>query len=119
MSDALVAEMRSIARRAAEPWMPGDSVKAAIGRASRALGIGYRRTRSFWYGETVTVRAVEADRMRAAELQLLARRRCQLQREIAAIKARLEARGGADEALGCPPDRRLAAVDRRKGDSNG
>jgi len=97
MSDTLTiaVEMQAITRRAAEPWLPGDSVKAAIGRASRALGIGHRRARSFWYGEAAAVRAVEADRMRAAELLLLAQRERRLEHELAAIKARLDA---ADEA---------------------
>ena len=97
MSDTLTValEMQAITRRAAEPWLPGDSVKAAIGRASRALGIGHRRARSFWYGEAAAVRAVEADRMRAAEALLLTKRRQQLEHELAAIKARLDA---ADEA---------------------
>ena len=95
MSDsAIVHEMQSITRRAAEPWQPGDSVKAAIGRAARTLGIGYRRARSFWYGESVAVRAIEADQMRAAEALLLTRRRQRLEHELAAIKARLN---GADE----------------------
>jgi hypothetical protein len=88
---AIANEMQSITRRAAEPWLPGDSVKAAIGRASRALGIGYRRARSFWYGETVAVRAIEADRMRAAELALLTQRQLRLVQELAAIGARLNA----------------------------
>jgi hypothetical protein len=91
MADAIAIEMQTITRRAAEPWLPGDSVKAAIGRASRALGIGYRRARSFWYGEAVAVRAIEADRMRAAEQALLAKRRQRLEHELAAIEARLDA----------------------------
>jgi hypothetical protein len=92
---AIAHEMQSITRRAAEPWLPGDSVKAAIGRASRTLGIGYRCARSFWYGETVSVRAFEADQMRAAELALLSQRQERLRHELALITARLDA---ADEA---------------------
>jgi hypothetical protein len=96
MSDtAIASEMQSITRRAAEPWLPGDSVKAAIGRAARTLGIGYRRARSFWYGESVAVRAFEADQMRAAETLLLTQRRQRLEQELAALRARLD---GADEA---------------------
>jgi hypothetical protein len=60
----VVAELRAIARRAAEPCDAGDSVKAAIGRAARRLGLSYRRARSFWYGQG-SPRAAEADRLRA------------------------------------------------------
>jgi hypothetical protein len=96
MSDtAIASEMQSITRNAAGPWQPGDSVKAAIGRAARTLGIGYRRARSFWYGESVAIRATEADRMRAAERALLAERERYLTHELTIIKARRDA---ADEA---------------------
>jgi hypothetical protein len=88
---ALTVEMQAITRHAAEPWLPGDSVKAAIGRAARALGIGYRRARSFWYGESVAVRAIEADRLRAAAALLLTQRRQRLEQELAAIRAMLNA----------------------------
>jgi hypothetical protein len=92
MSDtAIASEMQAITRNAAGPWQPGDSVKAAIGRAARTLGIGYRRARSFWYGEQVAVRAFEADRMRAAETLLLGERQRRLEHELAAIRARLDA----------------------------
>jgi hypothetical protein len=37
---------------------------------------------------------------RPVELQLLAQRRCRLQQEIAAIRARLDARGGATAIAG-------------------
>ncbi|MGD0109223.1 MAG: hypothetical protein ABSC06_35075 [Rhodopila sp.] len=107
MTDTLTiaVEMQAITRRAAEPWAPGDSVKAAIGRAARALGIGYRRARSFWYCENVAVRALEADRLRAAELAMLAQRQRRLTHELATIKARLdaadEAEAGAAAAVAC------------------
>ncbi len=100
MADTIAHEMQAITRRAAEPWLPGDSVKAAIGRASRTLGIGYRRARSFWYGESVAVRAIEADRMRAAETLLLTQRRQRLEQELAALRARLDGahQGGVEAA---------------------
>lgn len=109
---AIATEMQAITRSAAEPWLPGESVKAAILRASRTLGIGYRRARSFWYGEQVSVRAFEADRMRAAELRLLSQRQRRLMQELAAIRARLDA---ADQA----EDSAAAGVDRRKAGSGG
>ncbi len=113
MSDtAIASEMQSITRNAAGPWQPGDSVKAAIGRAARTLGIGYRRARSFWYGETVAVRAIEADQMRAAETRLLTQRRQRLEQELATLRARLDAtdQGGIEAA---------ADLDRREADRSG
>lgn len=113
MSDtAIASEMQSITRSAAGPWQPGDSVKAAIGRAARTLGIGYRRARSFWYGEAVSVRAFEADRMRAAEQLLLQQRQRRLMQELAAIRARLDASDQAEDSAS-------AAVDRRKAGCGG
>ena len=106
-------EMQAITRHAAEPWLPGESVKAAIGRAARTLGIGYRRARSFWYGEAVAVRAIEADRMRAAELALLAQRHRRLMLELAAIKARLDAADEAEAGAATLLDQRKAG-DRRE-----
>lgn len=99
MSDAIVAEMQTIVRRAAEPWRPGDSVKAAIDRAARRLGIGFRRARTFWYGVPCAVRAAEADLLRAADLQGLRVRREALAAEMAEIEARLVARERAADGL--------------------
>jgi hypothetical protein len=133
MSDSasIAHEMQSITRRAAEPWQPGDSVKAAIGRAARTLGIGYRRARSFWYGESVAVRAIEADQMRAADSLALTQRRQRLEHELAAIKARLKGAdekeaghaagvdrgetGGSGQAPGVRPWDALRDADRRRG----
>jgi hypothetical protein len=107
MSDtAIASEMQSITRNAAGPWQPGDSVKAAIGRAARALGINYRRARSFWYGESVAVRATEADRMRAAETLMLKQRRQRLEQELATIKAKLDAADQAEAGAAADLDRR-------------
>ncbi len=92
--DALTAEMQGIVRGAAEPWAPGDGVKAGIGRAARRLGLRYRRARSFWYGERAAVRALEADALRTRNRELLAERR----RRITAEAARLDALLGSDAA---------------------
>lgn len=124
MSDtAIASEMQSITRSAAGPWQPGDSVKAAIGRAARTLGIGYRRARSFWYGEQVSVRAFEADRMRAAETLLLTQRRQRLEQELAALRARLDAadQGEAEATADRDQGETEAIADRarRKADSGG
>ena len=46
MSDSILTEMQRITRTAAEPWASGDSVKLGNQRASRTLGISYRRAKS-------------------------------------------------------------------------
>jgi hypothetical protein len=90
--DKLVAEMRAIVRRAGDPGtMNSESVKAMINRAARRLGLGYRRTRTFWYGSRCTVLAIEADQMRAAELRLLAERQSHLRLELNHVTAQLDA----------------------------
>ena len=90
--DALVAEMQDIVRMAAEPRPPVDSSKGAINRAARALGITYRRARSFWYGHTekVLVREAEAERLRAEHQRLLLARIARLECEIADTRRLLE-----------------------------
>jgi hypothetical protein len=89
MSDPIIVEMQAITRLASEPWEPGDSVRVAISRAAHALGLSYRRARSFWYGDAVSVRAFEADQIRAAERAFLVKRRRRLQRELTVIEERL------------------------------
>jgi hypothetical protein len=99
MSDAILTEMQRITRTAAEPWACGDSVKLGIRRASRTLGISYRRAKAFWYGEDCAVLAREADRLRIEELRLIAAKRQRLEREMAEITARLNAREAGKHAL--------------------
>lgn len=96
--DAIVAEMQGIVRRAAAPGAVGESTKAAINRAARRLGLSYRRTRTFWYGSHCAVLALEADRMRAVELRLLAERRTRLTAELNQVTARLNALEGPGHA---------------------
>ena len=83
-----IAEMRAIVREAAEPRPPVDSIKAALGRASAALGLTYRRTTSLWYGyDTVRVRPEEAARLHAEADRLRLLRIERLEREIAELRA--------------------------------
>ena len=52
MSEAIGVEIRTICRRAAEPVLPGEGVKAQLRRAWAALDRPpYWRLRSGWYGE--------------------------------------------------------------------
>jgi hypothetical protein len=80
-----VDEARAIVRLAAEPWQIGDSVKAAIGRAARRLGMEHRRVRQAWYGEPAAWRAHELDGMRARARDLLAQRQARLKAELEAL----------------------------------
>lgn len=59
-------EMKALVRRAAEPARPGESVKAAISRAARSLGLTYGRVKRYWYGEIQVPPAHEVDAIRAA-----------------------------------------------------
>jgi hypothetical protein len=82
-------EFSAIVREAAEPREAGDSVKAAIGRAARRLGLSHGRARGLWYGDArVAVRADEADRLRAAYLARLGARDAELRAEIATVRQR-------------------------------
>ena len=63
-ASAIPHEMQAIVRAAAEPWAPGDTVKAAINRATRVLGLPHRRTFAFWYLQARAVHAHEADALR-------------------------------------------------------
>ena len=113
MSDAILTEMQRITRTAAEPWSSGDSVKLGIRRASRTLGISYRRAKAFWYGEDCAVLAREADRLRIEELRIIAAKRQRLELELEAITTRLNARGkwGNGEGVGIFGGQVLGAAD--------
>jgi hypothetical protein len=112
MRDPIIVEMQAIVRLASQPWEPGDSVRVAITRAADVLGLSYRRARSFWYQEVVSVRAVEADRMRAAERVLLAKRYRVIQHELAAIEVRLDRLKAIEEAKAS----RVAVLAQREAD---
>jgi hypothetical protein len=91
LSDGLACEMQRIVRRAGEPWTPGDSVKAAISRAARRLGLSFRRTRSIWYADPrAAIRAYEADELRRREWALLLDRKHRLDAELAQLTARID-----------------------------
>jgi hypothetical protein len=89
--DRLAAEMQGIVRLAAEPLRPCDNTKSLIGRAADALGISYRRARSFWYGSTeqVLVRDEEAARLRDERDRLLRLKEQRLERELHELRTLL------------------------------
>lgn len=59
-----LAEASNLIRRVAEPRPVGDSVKAAISRAARKLGLTFSRAKSIWYGEAHRIEAAEMDALR-------------------------------------------------------
>jgi hypothetical protein len=61
-----IVEASILIRQVAEPRPVGDSVKAAIVRASRRLGFGFSRTKTIWYGEAFRINAEEMDVLRKA-----------------------------------------------------
>ncbi|MGY4480085.1 hypothetical protein [Bradyrhizobium sp. USDA 3364] len=59
-----VDEARDLVHLCAEPRLVGDSVKTAILRASRRLGMSFNRTKDIWYGDARRIDAREMDRLR-------------------------------------------------------
>lgn len=113
MSCTVPDEIRAIVRSAAEPCPPGDSVKGAISRAARALGLSYSRARAHWYGLARLIPAEEADALREARIQLIRDRAARLRAELVALEAEEKshdmglAQGfGPASLVGRGPDRR-------------
>ncbi len=48
--ELVVRDAREMVRFAAEPVLPGDTIKAQVLRASRELKLDYGTTRRAWYG---------------------------------------------------------------------
>lgn len=63
------AEMTDLLKAVASPAVPGESVKAVIGRAARRLGWDYGRTRRLYYGEARRIDALEMDHAREVARQ--------------------------------------------------
>lgn len=112
VSNYVTIEMQGIVRRAAEPREPSDSVKAAIRRAARRLGLSHRRATTFWYGRSCAVRATEADRLREADLRLLKERGRRIESELNGIRASIAAREGYVAALDQPATGVVGDLDR-------
>lgn len=108
---ATLLEAHYIVRTAAEPWTAGDSVKAGINRAARALSLSYRRARTFWYLSPGAVRADEMDHLRSRARELLAQRMRRLDAEREIIAARLAELESTHDAV-------VLGVARKKMDSD-
>ena len=59
-------EAQTLVRRCAKPSSTGESVKAAIRRASQLLSLPFSRVRNIWYGDARRIDAHEMDRLRQA-----------------------------------------------------
>ena len=95
-----VEEMSQIVRTAAEPWSPGDSVKAAINRAARRLRLSIRRATTFWYARPCTVLASEADALRAWKRQNEFLEIARLERRLEELRAaHADLKGRSDAAI--------------------
>lgn len=89
-----VEDARAIVRDAAEPRPPADSVKAAIGRAARRLGLDWGRARSLWYADArVRLSAAEAERLRRAHAARQVARLTELRADIALLAQEQDAAG--------------------------
>jgi hypothetical protein len=108
-----VMEMTEIVRAAAEPWAPGDSVKAAINRASRRLSISPRRATTFWYSRPAAILAHEADSLRRWYAQHCDQEAARLVQRLAEIRRRQEAFEKREHAQGLVSRFARSDVDQR------
>jgi hypothetical protein len=91
-AEAIQDEMSLAVREAAGPRSAGDSVKACILRASRALGLEYNATRALYYRQRKTIPAHLVDQIRARISEIEERQLERLRQEVALREARLAAR---------------------------
>lgn len=93
-----VAEASTLLRQIAEPRPVGDSVKAAISRAARRVGLKTGRAEDIWRQEARAIRAEEMDAIRraAADRKMMEEARAEA-RSFSERLARLEARLLQDE----------------------
>ena len=85
-----LVEAQNLVRKVAEPVPAGDSVKAAIGRASRRLRWNFNRTKSLWYADPRTkVSGDELNELRNAAKQTAGAAGDDLMARLAFIEERL------------------------------
>ena len=95
MPDQIADEVQEIAREAALPARPGESAKAARGRAWRRVRTVWpeltdRRLYDFWYGRAKLIRGEELELMRRVRILLLEDRLQRAQTEQALMESQLE-----------------------------
>jgi hypothetical protein len=81
-----VTDAAASLRELAEPWEPGDKVKAAIDRAARRVGLTYWRAFDIWYGKARRIETFEAEAIAAA---LDRKRREAVRNELHDIRTRI------------------------------
>lgn len=91
-TESIRTRMQAIVREAAAPAEVGESVKAAIRRASMTLRMPFGRVKRHWYGEARMVSAAEYIN---AQLRIEARRKAEAGRLRAQLKI-LESQYAAD-----------------------
>lgn len=90
--EAIQDEMSLAVREAAGPRSAGDSVKACILRASRALGLEYNAARALYYRQRKSIPAHLVDQIRARIVEIEERKIERLGHELAVLQARIDAR---------------------------
>ncbi len=93
-----ISDAMQMLHEVAEPRPVGDTIKAAIGRASHKLGWKYERTREVWYGNARRLHVNEMDALRERArarlaVSLDAERRRNIE-QIAVLRTRLQLRDG-------------------------
>lgn len=75
-----------------EPRLPGESLKGAMRRASRELGMGWRRVKQALYREPAAWRAAEMDAMRQRHRRALEAALAREEAKLAVMRARVAAK---------------------------
>lgn len=87
----LLERMQTLVREAAEPAVPGESVKAAIYRAAQRLGLSFDRARRHWYGQARSIPASEWLAVHQAHQRLMRQEAARLRQRIALLEHRIQA----------------------------
>ena len=100
-----LSEMKSYCREAAQPVQPGESVKALIGKAAKALGLPASRVKGYWYNEAKQVPAPELYAARERIGEIRRRRAAQFSQWVEQYNDDREKLLAADPSLGAlvPP----------------
>ncbi|MGD9613772.1 MAG: hypothetical protein AB7H90_01095 [Alphaproteobacteria bacterium] len=94
---------------------PGETVKARIRSAARALGLPMGRVQDYWYGEVRRVEAHEAIQIKERSLAAKQARLARLEAEYTALQKELAAEAPRGMGWLCPPTM-VASNDTKVGD---
>lgn len=90
-AEAIREEIATLVRETAEPRPVGDSVKTAIQRSARRIGISPGRVKRLWYREAEAITALEADLIRRRAKEQRARELTRLRAQIATLEVQQKA----------------------------